>query len=208
MAVNVWSPSSKSNVPLQRAEKLSGPTPATGAPAPQSWSIGRGSHRVAAGDPDRSDVVEVLGEEHAGSAARRSGRHGPADASERASAVLVVLDADDVCAGGDRSIRGVRGRPLVAPGVDEQAVVEPDAYSVVGGRAEGVLARLEVESSRPANREVVSADTGDRATRAPVVVDRAPASQRVTAGVPVSVLFAKYSALYSPGAQSDSEPPR
>jgi hypothetical protein len=52
-AVKVYCPAvGKSKVPVHRAEKLSGPTPA-GDPVPQLWSKGAGSQTVDAGAPER-----------------------------------------------------------------------------------------------------------------------------------------------------------
>ena len=62
-------------------------------------------------------------------------------------------------------------RRLVAPAVDDQRSIEPDAHTIIGARDEAPRAGGEVVAANPAYGEVVAAKAIARPTAAPVKVD-------------------------------------
>ncbi len=101
----------------------------------------------------------------------RWGRHRwcVTELSDGASSVLVVLHDNRVLTGSHRGVRGVGGRSLVLPpGYDSGAVQEyPD--SVVGGRGEAVLTRIQIERPAPPDRIAGPAEATDPGARLPPV---------------------------------------
>ena len=181
VTVKVVSPAGKPNCRLQRAEKCprDGRAGARRAPVVVQGRRAAGLERRAG----EGRVAEVLAAELAGRAGdrRRRGRRGrrrgggvrryPLDARDRSIQVLVVLELDLVVAGGELALDGVRRRGLVAPGVEQNGSVDPDARAVVCGDGEGRVTGGEVELADPARREVVCGNGRARAPLRPVVVD-------------------------------------
>ena len=88
------------------------------------------------------------------------------------TAVLVVLDHHGVVACAHVPIHAPFAHAVVAPIVDDERTVQPDAHAVIVAPAEAVAIAVEVEGTRPARRPLAGRDRLAGRTRpAPVEVD-------------------------------------